>query len=159
MAVLHAAGLAVDAVEVPLRLRWQPRPWLVLVALFALVPAIALWATAMADSLGITHLLTVLPVPATATNRLERLLLLGTFLTVTLVFPLLAVLSGVLATISFDLRITEWAITASLRLPRPAWTLPQLGATILLLVAAILFVAMAGHLAADCVFGTDCMPG
>ena len=145
--------------EVPLRLRRQPHPWLVSVALAALVPAIALWATAMADSLRITHLLTVLPVPATATSRPERLLLLGTFLTVMLVFPLVAVLSGVLATISFDLRITEWEITARLRLPRPPWTLPQLVASILLLVAAILFVAMAGHLAADCVFGTDCMPG
>ena len=143
----------------PLHLRWQPRPWLVWAALVALVPATALWATAIADSLGITRLLTLLPVPATATNRPERLLLLGTFLTVTLVFPLLAVLSGVLATISFDLRISEWEITASLRLPRPPWTPRQLVATAILLVAAILFAAMAGHLAANCVFGTDCMPG
>src|SRR5579859_8080610 len=95
-AVLHSAVMAVDAVYVPLHLRWQPRPWLISVALVALVPAMALWAAAMADSLGITHVLALLPIPATATDRPERLLLLSTFVTVMLVFPLLAALSGVL---------------------------------------------------------------
>ena len=33
----------------------------------------------------------------------------------------------------------------------------QLVALVLLLVAAGLFMAMAGHLAADCLFGTDCV--
>jgi hypothetical protein len=127
--------------------------------LVALTPAMAVWVAALADSLGITHLLNQLPAPTTAASRPERLLLLDTFLTVMLVFPLLAALSSVLAVVSFDLRIASWEITASLRLPVPPWTVPQLVAAALLVVAAILFVAMAGHLAADCVLGTDCVAG
>ncbi|HLZ30009.1 MAG TPA: hypothetical protein VKV73_22025 [Chloroflexota bacterium] len=76
-----------------------------------------------------------------------------------LVLPVLAVLSSVLATISFDLQIAKWEITARMRLPAPPWTLAQLAAVILLLLGAALFVAMAGHLAADCVFGADCISG
>jgi hypothetical protein len=92
--VLHSAAAAVEAADVPLHLRWQPRPWLLSVALLVLVPAIALWVSAISDSLGITHVLASLPLAVTATSRPERLLLLGTFLTVMLVFPLLAVLLG-----------------------------------------------------------------
>jgi hypothetical protein len=119
----------------------------------------ALWAAALANSLGIAHMLAVLPAPVAATSRLERLLVMDAFLTVTLVLPILAVLSGALATISFDLRITNWEITANLRLPAPPWTLAQFAAVVFLLVGATLFVAMAGHLVADCVFGTDCVSG
>jgi len=129
------------------------------VALIALVPVATLWMAALADSLGITHVLTALPGPATATSRPERVLLLCIFLTVVLVLPLLAALSGVLATISFDLRVANWVVTASLRLPAPPWNMAQLTAAALLVVGAALFLAMAGHLAADCVFGTDCVPG
>jgi hypothetical protein len=64
-----------------------------------------------------------------------------------------------LATVSFDLRIARWEITASLRLPAPPWTLPQLVAAALLVVGVILFLAMAEHLAADCVFATDRVSG
>jgi hypothetical protein len=129
------------------------------VALATLVPAGVLWAAALADSLGVTHVLTYVPVPATATSRLERLLLVDTFLTATLVLPLLAVLSGVLATVSFELRIASWEITARLRLPTPPWTLVQLAAIVLIVFGAALFLAMAGHLGADCVLGTDCVSG
>jgi hypothetical protein len=143
----------------PLQFQWQPRPWLMFVALGALLPAMALWAAAMGDSLGITHVLPYLPVPASAISRPEHLLLLDLFLTVTVAFPLFAVLSGVLATVSFDLRITSWEITAHVRLPAPPWSLRQLLVAVLLLIAVMLFLAMAGHLAADCVFGTDCASG
>lgn len=142
-----------------LHLRWLPRPWLVCVTLIALLPAMLLWAGALADSLGITHLLAGVPVRATATTHAERLLLVDTFLTVTLALPLLAVLASVLAIISFDLRIANWEVTARLRLPAPPWTLAQLASVALVLLGAILFVAMAGHLVADCVFGTDCVSG
>lgn len=143
----------------PLHLRWQPRPWLLFLALVALAPAASLWTASLANLVGIAHLLTYLPVPTTATSRIERLMLVDTFLTATLVLPLLAVLCGVLATVSFDLRIASWEITARLRLPAPPWTLGQMAAVVLLLLGAALFVAMAGHLAADCVFGTDCVSG
>jgi len=127
------------------------------VSLVALGPAAALWAAALADSIGMSHLLIDLPVPAAATNRPERLLLLLAFLAVTLVLPLLAVLSGVLATTSFELRISGWEITARVRLPAPPWTPRQLVIAVLLLVGAALFLAMAGHLAADCLLGADCV--
>jgi hypothetical protein len=51
----------------------------------------------------------------------------------------------------------RWANAA--RGPAPPWTLRQLLVAVLLLGAMILFIAMAGHLAADCMFGTDCVPG
>jgi hypothetical protein len=154
---LHPAAAARDATNMPLHLRWQSRAWLMSLSLVALGPAVALWAAAFADSIGITHLLTYLPMPAAATSRPERLLLLDTFRAVTLVLPLVAVLSGVLATVSFDLRIGNWEITARVRLPAPPWTLRQVIAAVLRLVGASLFVAMAGHLAADCVLGADCV--
>jgi len=156
---LHAAAVEIDAREVRFHLRWQPRPWLLSLALVALAPAAVLWAAALADTLGITHMLSGLPIPAAATSRPERLLLLGTFLSAMLVLPLVAVLSGVLATIAFELQVADWEITARLRLPVPPWTLPQLVAGTLLVLGALLFLAMAGHLAADCLFGTDCMSG
>ena len=141
-----------------LRLRWQPRPWLTPLAFIALVPAALLWVAALADSLGLTRTLAILPTPATATSRPERLLLLATFLSVMLVMPIVAVLAGALATMSFELRIINWEITASFRLPSPPWALRQVAAGLLLLAGAVLFAAMAGHLAADCLFGTDCFP-
>jgi hypothetical protein len=149
----------VHAAHVLLHFRWHARPWLLFLSLVALVPAAALWAAVLADSFGITHLLTFLPVPSTATSRPERLLLLDSFLTVTLVLPVLAVLSGLLATVSFDLQIASWEISARVRLPSPPWRMPQLVGAALLLLGAVLFLAMAGHLAADCVFGTDCVSG
>jgi hypothetical protein len=144
--------------NVPLLLRWRPRPWLTPFAFLALVPAAALWVAALADSLGLTRTLALLPVPATATSRPDRLVLLATFLSVMLVLPIVAVLASALATISLELRIINWEITANLRLPTPPWTLTQVAAGLLLLVGAVLFAAMAGHLAADCMFGTDCFP-
>src|SRR5207249_3145256 len=39
---------------VQLRLRWQPRPWLLAVTLLALAPAAAVWTVALANSLGLT---------------------------------------------------------------------------------------------------------
>jgi hypothetical protein len=122
------------------------------------VPAAALWVAALADSLGLSRTLAMLPVPGMATSRPERLLLQATFLSVMLVLPIVAVLAGALATISFQFRIINREITASLRLPIPPWTLTQVAAGLVLLVGAILFAAMAGHLAADCLFGTDCFP-
>jgi len=143
---------------VPLQLRWQPRPWLTPVAFLALVPAATLWLAALADSLGFTRILATLPVPATAPSRPERLLLLAVFMSVTLMLPGMAVLAGAMATISFELRVVNWEITASLRFPTPPWTLTQWATGLLLVAAALLFAAMAGHLAADCLFGTDCFP-
>jgi hypothetical protein len=140
-----------------MHLRWQPRPWLLGVALVALLPAMLLWTAAVGDSLGITHLLTALPTAANASSRPERLLLLVTFLVATLGLPGVAVLSGALAILAIDLRIARWEVTARLRFPAPSWTLPQLVALVLLLGAAALFMAMAGHLAADCLVGTDCV--
>jgi hypothetical protein len=157
--VLRALTVSGNALPVPLHLRWQPRPWLVSVALVALLPAMALWAAALADSFGIAHVLAAFPAPATATSRPERLLLVDTFLTVTLVLPLLAGLSAVLAMISFELRIAGWEMTVSLRLPSPPWDLQQVVAALLLLIGAALFIAMAGHLAADCLIGSDCVAG
>jgi hypothetical protein len=81
------------------------------------------------------------------------------FLTVMLALPLAAALLGALATVAFELRIASWEITARLRLPVPPWTLPQVVAVTLLVLGAMLFLAMAGHLAADCFFGTDCAAG
>lgn len=102
----------------PLHVRWQSRPWLMFVSLVALGPAAALWGAALTDSIGMSHLLIYLPVPAAGNNRPKCLLLLDAFFAVTLVLPLLAVLSGVLATTCFDLRISGWEITARVCLPR-----------------------------------------
>src|ERR1051326_4241050 len=154
--VLHPALVATDATDVPMHLRWHSRPWLLFLSLVALAPAAMLWAAALANSVGI-HLLAYVPAPATAATRAERLLLLDAFLAVTLVLPLLAVISGVLAVAHFDLRITGWEITARVRLPAPPWTLRHLAVAVLLLVGTAVFLAMAGHLAADCVLGTDCV--
>jgi hypothetical protein len=147
-----------DSKTMPLRLHWQPRPWLTALAFLALVPAATLWVAALADSLGITRTLAMLPVPAAAATRPERVLLLAIFLGVMLVLPIVAMLAGALATISFELRIINWEITATLRLPAPPWSVTQVAAVVLLLLAAVLFTAMAGHLAADCLVGTDCVP-
>ena len=112
----------------PLHIQWQPRPWLVFVALAALIPAAALWGAALADSLGITHLLIYLPIPSTAPSRPERLLLLDAFFTVTLALPFFAAVSSVLATVAFDLRITSWEIAARVRLPAPRPVISSSGA-------------------------------
>ena len=47
-----------DLKNVPLLVRWQPRPRLTLMAFLALVPAAALWVAALADSLRLTRTLT-----------------------------------------------------------------------------------------------------
>ena len=140
-----------------MHLRWQPRAWLLGVAILALLPAAAVWGAAVGDSLGITHLLTALPTPSEASSRPERLMLLATFLVTTLGLPVLAVLAGALAILALELQVFRWEMTARLRLPALPWTVQQLVALVLLLVAAGLFTAMAGHLAADCLFGTDCV--
>jgi hypothetical protein len=129
----------------------------VLLALASLAPAAAIWAAALANSLGLAHRLALLPAPATATSRPEILLLMDAFLTVTLVLPILAVLAAVLATISIELRITNWELPPACVSQRPR-TRAQLATLLLLLVGAALSMAMAGHLMADCVFGRDCVP-
>ena len=48
-------------------------------------------------------------------------------------------------------------VSARVRLPAAPWRLHQLLAAIPLAFGAVLFVAMAGHLAADCVLGGDCL--
>ena len=154
--ILPSAKLEVDPTDMPLLLRWYPRPGLAFLAVVALVPTALLWGAALADALGLTHLLNALPVPATASIRSERLLLLTMFLAVMLLFPLIAALSGFLATIAFELQVANWEISARLRLPAPPWSKSQLLAVALLALGALLFMAMAGHLAADCVFGNDC---
>jgi hypothetical protein len=156
---LPPVAALMDAMQVSLQLHWQPRRWLLILTLVALVPAIVVWAAALASSLGIAPLLTALPTPATVPSRIERLVVLDTSLTVMLVLPLLAVLASVLATIAVDLEITRWEVTARLRLPAPPWTLAQVAATLFLIVGVGLFAAMAGHLVTDCIFGTDCIPG
>lgn len=140
-----------------LHLRWQPRPWLLSVALLTLTPVVLLWGAALGESLGLTHLLTALPTPSNVASRPERLVLLASFLTVTMGLPLVGVLAGGLAILAIELQVVRWEITARLRLAAPPWTLTQLAALVLLLAAAGLFMAMAGHLAADCLFGTDCV--
>ena len=87
------------------------------------------------------------------------LLLLATALSVMLVFRILAALAGALATISFELRIVNREITARLRLPTPPWTLAQVTAGSAPWWGQYSsLAAMVGHLAADCLFGTDCFP-
>jgi hypothetical protein len=157
--VLHLPVFTVDAKNMQRHLRWQPRPWLLALTLLALVPAMAIWTAALASSLGIATLITALPTPATMTTRFERLVVLDTVLAVMLVLPALAVLASVLATVAVELRIAGWEITARLRLPAPPWRSTQVAALLLIVVGALLFLAMAGHLAADCLFGTDCVPG
>jgi len=111
------------------------------------------------DSLGITHVLFYLPLPSAAPTRPERLLLLDAFFTVTLALPFFAAISSLLASVAFELRLTSWEVALRVRLPAPPWSLRQLLMAVLLLGAVTLFVAMAGHLVADCMFGADCVPG
>jgi hypothetical protein len=142
--------------RMPLHLRWHPTPILAPLAVLATLPALLIWAAAVVQSVGVGHPLDALPVPAAAATRPDRLLLLGTFLAVTLGDPLAAFLLGVLAVVDAEIHVEHWEITARLRPPAPPWRWLQLLTLLLLALGAVLFLAMAGHLAADCLLGGDC---
>ena len=148
--------MAHDRTDVVLHFRWRATPSLALVAVLATTPAILLWAAALAGSLGFGHPLEALPAPAAAPTRLDRLLTLGIFLAVTVGGPLLAFVLSALAIADAEVRVEHWEISARLRVPAPPWHLAQLLALLLLVAGALLFAAMVGHLAADCLLAGDC---
>lgn len=110
----------------------------------------------MAQSLGLGTALIGLPTPAAAANRLDRLILLATFWVVTLGGPLIGAGLGLLAVVDAELRIREWDVSARMRLPTQSGHPGLRVALILVGISALLFVGMAGHLAADCLLGSDC---
>jgi hypothetical protein len=142
-----------------LHLRWRAAPVLVPLALLAALPALLVWAAALAQVFGAGHPLAGLPTPSSATTRLERLVLLGTYWCVTLGGPAIAFTLGLLALIDAELHVEGWEITGRVRLPPPPWCWPQALGMLVLLIGGVLFLAMAGHLAADCVLGSDCVAG
>jgi hypothetical protein len=125
-------------------------------ALLAVLPAVLLWAAAIAQSIGLGHPLDRLPAPASAATRLDRLLLLGAVWMLSLGGPLAAFAGSLLALVDAELRVEPWELSARLRLPAPPWERSQVTALLLLALGALLFAAMAGHLAADCLLGGDC---
>jgi hypothetical protein len=134
---------------------WRAVPLLIPLGMVALLPALMIWVAALIGSVGLASPLNALPKPAAAT-LFGRLVLLAIFWAVTLVGPLVAAVLGTFAAVDAELRIEHWEISARVRLPAPPWTGYQLVAVVLLVVGALLFVAMAGHLAADCMLGGDC---
>jgi hypothetical protein len=145
-----------DDGERMLRVHWRAVPLLVPLAVVAMLPAMLVWAAALATALGLGQPLASLPTPGQAATRLERLLLLGTFWAITLAGPLAAAVLGVLAVVEVELVVDGWDVRLRLRLPAPPWRGRQLIALLLVGLASVLFVAMAGHLAADCLLGADC---
>jgi hypothetical protein len=139
-----------------IELRWRAVPFLVPLGILALLPAVAIWVAALVGSVGLASPLDALPKPATAATPFERLALLAIFSIVTLGGPLAAAVLGAFAAVDAELRIERWEISARVRLPAPPWTGSRLPALVLLAVGAVLFLAMAGHLTADCVLGGDC---
>ena len=123
----------------------------------ALLPALAIWTAAFVASLGIGFSLDALPKPVASPQLLARFTWLAIFWAATLGGPLAAVVLGAFGAIDAELHIEHWEISARVRLPAPPWRRHQLLAAILLAFGAVLFVAMAGHLAADCVLGGDCL--
>jgi hypothetical protein len=140
-----------------IELRWRAVPFLIPLGVVALLPALVIWMAAFIGSLGIGFSLDALPKPVASPTLLIRLMWLGIFWAATLGGPLAAVVLGAFGAIDAELRIEHWEISARVRLPAPRWRLHQLLAVVLLAFGALLFVAMAGHLAADCVFGGDCL--
>ena len=142
--------------RVLLDLRWRAVPFLVPLGILALLPALAIWAAAILGSLAGMHLLDALPTPAAAFSPFERLMRLSAFWSITLGGPMLALVAGAAAALDAELRIEHWEISARLRLAPPPWTHNQLIALAVIAIGALLFMAMAGHLAADCLIGGDC---
>jgi hypothetical protein len=83
---------------------------------------------------------------------------LAVFWAITLGGPMLALLAGGAATLDAELRIEHWEVSGRVRIAAPRWTGYRLLALGVVAVAALLFIAMAGHLAADCLIGGDCRP-
>jgi hypothetical protein len=137
-------------------LRWRAAPRLLVLALVAALPTLLVWVAAIGQSVGLGRPLDLLPIPAAAPTRLDRLLLLGTVWLLTLGCPLAAFVLGVLGLVDAELHIAAWEITVRVRLPAPPWSWLSLLALLLIGVSAALFAAMAGHLAADCLLGGDC---
>ena len=132
-------------------LRWHAAPRLLWLVPLTLIPALAIWAAAIVESLGLGRPLSSFAslIPAT---HLGHALELG----VTVGGPLLAAALCLLALAEAEVRLGEWEIAARLRLPAPPWSRAQVVAGLLFAIGALLFLAMTGHLAADCVLGGDC---
>lgn len=139
-----------------IELRWRAVPLLVPLGILALLPALAIWVAALVASVGLASRFDELPKPASAATPLERLTLVAIFSIVTLGGPLVAAVLGAFAAVDAELRIEHWEVTARVRVPAPPWTGSRLLALVLVAVGAVLFMAMAGHLTADCVLGGDC---
>jgi hypothetical protein len=140
-----------------IELRWRAVPLLIPLGVVALLPALVIWSAAIVASLGIGFSLDALPKHVASPTLVARLTWLAVFWAATLGGPLAAVVLGAFGTLDAELRIEHWEISARVRLPAPPWRLHQLLAAILLAFGTVLFVAMAGHLAADCVLGGDCL--
>ena len=140
-----------------IELRWRAVPFLIPLGVVALLPALVMWMAGFVASLGIGYPLDALPKPAASPTLLARLTWLAIFWAATLGGPLAAVVLSAFGAIDAELRIEHWEISARVRLPAPPWRLHQLLVVLLLAFGAVLFVAMAGHLAADCVLGGDCL--
>ncbi|MGI9148151.1 MAG: hypothetical protein ACR2IK_16625 [Chloroflexota bacterium] len=69
-------------------LRSRALPLLLSFALLATLPSVAIWSSALIQSLGVGHPLDLLPTPAAAPTRLDRLAWLVLFWAVTLGGPL-----------------------------------------------------------------------
>ena len=147
--MLHDAIVLVD-------LRWRAVPFLVPLGVVALLPALVIWAAAIVGSLGFAYPLTLLPAPAAASSGVERLTRLVIFWAITLGGPLVAFVAGAAAAVDAELRVEPWEVSVRIRVPAPLWTGYRLLALALVAVAGILFIAMAGHMAADCILGGDC---
>ena len=135
----------------PIELRWRPIPPLVLAAIVLLLPAAAVWVAALASALGLVSGapdfgLVALPL---AQRRLI-------FWALTLLLPAGAGVAAALGVLGGVVRAEGYELSARLALPRPPLGLGQVLGLLILVAAAGLFVAMAGHLAADCILGGDC---
>jgi len=131
-------------------IRWRSYPPLFAVSALTLLPAATVWAAALLQAARLGHPLDQLVAPpATAVARLAfvGLLTLG---------PALAALAGFLAIVDLETTIGHWELGLRLRLPSPPWSGVQVAALLSCALAALLFAAMTGHLAADCFFGGDC---
>jgi hypothetical protein len=130
-----------------LHVRWQATPRLVPLAVVTALPAVVLWTAALVEALGVGRPLNLLaPTPAIG-RVLAAILVVG---------PLLAAGAAALALADAEVRVEHWELTARLRMPPPPWRAQDLIAAVVLVLGGVLFVAMAGHLAADCALAGDC---
>lgn len=136
-------------------LRWQPAPKLLAFAALAVAPALILWSAALGEAIGVgrplSELSSVLPVA-----RGPYIVRFAILHTITLLGPLMAGALGALALVEAELRVEDWEVSGRVRLPRMPWSGVQVLALLLLALGGLLFLMMAGHLAADCLFGGDC---